>query len=177
MISRYQKKNNKCSPSYLVALFLCVFSHSLIGGEVVNQVPTDSMVNSSYVLNIRHERISLEATEASVKAIVEQIGRELEFQVDAYVTEDENVTTHFDSLDIEQAIKKLSDNYALFHEEGSGKITRIAIYPIGEDPSKFLSKHITPDVNSGKEASESSQPTQPGPFKFEFDPNATTEVK
>jgi hypothetical protein len=65
------------------------------------------------------------AKDASLKAIVEDLGRRMDIEVDAQNTEDEKVIEQFNRLPLEDVLKRLRANCACLQnsEKEEGKIT------------------------------------------------------
>ena len=89
----------------------------------------------SFMLSHQEDRLSLEANQASLRDIVEQLGRELNIQVDIHADVDENITLHFYDVTVEEALKYLSENYAYETDKQGGRISRIVLLPKGKDAS------------------------------------------
>ncbi|RJQ46342.1 MAG: hypothetical protein C4538_07005 [Nitrospiraceae bacterium] len=115
--------------------------------------------STDFDLVIRDGFISLNARDASLKKIAEEIGRRMGIKVDVHIAEDEKITEQFDRLPLEEALKRVSANYAylLNSEKEKGKIIRIVLLKKGHEGKVAASR---PD--------QKKQPQEP--FKFEFDP-------
>jgi hypothetical protein len=118
--------------------------------------PSLSTPASRFELSVRDGLVSLNARNASLKAIIEKIGEQFNISVVAHLSAEERVTDQFEGLSIEQALRRLTDRYATFQTDKGGKITRIVVYPKGEDAPKGII--------------EAAPSKRPEPFKFEFDP-------
>ena len=125
---------------------------------------------TGFDLVIKDNLISLNAKDASLKQIVEEIGRRMDIKVDAHIAEDEKITEKFERLTLEDALKRLSVNYVylLNSEKEKGKIARIVLLKKGTK-EKGSGQSIMTARESQKDVSK-----KPEPFKFEFDPS---EVK
>jgi type II secretory pathway component GspD/PulD (secretin) len=123
--------------------------------------PESSARPGEFVLTTEGEQISLAATEASLKAILEELGRRLSVQVVATVSPEEKVTTHFTQLPLADALQRLSQNYAYVMDSAkeTGKITKIMVTPAGKGGAQALPAPSTP------------APPRAAPFHFEFDPS------
>ena len=104
--------------------------------------------------------ISLKATNAPLKPILDRIGQELNLNVDAQVADDQTVTDEFQALPLDQALRRLAPNRAIISDKSNGEITKIVIMPEGVAGSNGIS-------SDEKELTE--------PFKFEFDPSAVIQ--
>ena len=95
---------------------------------------------ADFVLTIKDSLISLTAKDASLKEIVEEIGRRMKIEVLADISEEEEkITIGFDKLSLGDAIKRLSTSYAYVwnSEKEEGKITKIVLFARGEGNSAF----------------------------------------
>ena len=131
---------------------------------------------SDFVLTIKDSLISLTAKDASLKEIVEEIGRRMKIEVVANISEDEKITIHFEKLSIEDAIKRLSTNYIYVAdlEKTKGKITKMIVLLKGKGTAvstiKEEKKLVKSESSAGKKIASEKSP-RPEPFKFEFDPS------
>jgi len=131
---------------------------------------------SDFVLTIKDSLISLTAKDASLKEIVEDMGRRMKIEVVADISEEEKITIRFDKLSLEDAIKKLRTSYAYVwnSEKEEGKITKIVLLPDGKGTAvstiKEEKKLVKSETRAKKEAAREKSP-RPEPFKFEFDPS------
>lgn len=114
----------------------------------------------------KDNRITVRAKEASLKEVLEEIGRKLGIEVQAQLSPQETVTVEFNDLPLKDALKKLSRRYVYhtFSNHEGSKITKIWILPEG--------RAATP-TDSTKAVS--GKPSQPDPFMFELDPTEFVE--
>ena len=112
--------------------------------------------------------------------MVEEIGHRMKIEVVADISEEEKITTKFDKLSLEDAIKKLSTSYAYVwnSEKEEGKITKIVLLPEGKGTGlstiKEEKKLVKSESRARKEVASEKSPRQE-PFKFEFDPSEFME--
>jgi len=155
--------------------------------EISNQKGAASSGN--FVLTVEGDRLSLEAQEASLRAILEEIGRKMHLEVLGEVPAQETVTAAFHDLPLEQALHRLSSNfgYQMKSEEGGQAISKIFILPKGTGPAnakrdtrevapreEIVTSNSDPVIQAGRaKGNEADQlkPTRPEPFKFQFDPS------
>lgn len=123
--------------------------------------------------------ISLKATNASLKAILDQIGQEMNIQVDAQVADDDTVTDEFQALPVDEALSRLAPNYAIITGKDDKNITKIVILPKGEmAPAMPLEKEVAVTQGiQGKHVTDGRESERPEPFKFEFDPSAVMSTE
>jgi hypothetical protein len=130
--------------------------------------------SADFDLVIQDDLISLDARDASLKKIVEEIGRRMDIEVDAQIGEDEKVTEQFEKLSLEEALDRLSANYAylLDPEKDKGKIKKIVLLSKGgEGKGMVMSKPAPPPQSRQVEEPARQAEERPEPFKFEFDPS------
>lgn len=173
---RMAKKGIKLLGVSILLLLLLIIPASLFGVESDEKSEAKSKSKADFVLMIKEDLISLNANDASLKEIVEEIGRRMKIEVVADISEDEKITIHFVKLSIEDAIKKLSTNYIYVAdlEKTKGKITKMIVLLKGKGTAVSMVEEEKGLVKSkssvGKEAEGEKSP-RPEPFKFEFDPS------
>ena len=178
--------------SLVFVLFLLVASGGLFAGEVGKKEETQPAGRTDYVLKIEKGRISLNAKDASLKHIVEEIGRELNIEVAALISQGDRITVEFQALPLEDALKRMSSNYYVHFREAESdkwKISKIVLLPKGDGKGQSVIPHTEgadgrvegSQTMPGKTAREQVIETQqeealkdktprPEPFKFEFNP-------
>jgi len=102
--------------------------------------------------------ISLRANQASLKAIVEQIARELKIELQAKIGNNEKVTEEFNNLPLERALKLLSHNYITVTERKSGKIAKIFLLPQGQEAPTLITEVRPPATEVASEDDPSLEP-------------------
>ena len=132
---------------------------------IVAEQVSSSEAAANFVLSTGQGNLSLKATNAPLKAILEQMGEALDIQVEAQVEDDETVSDEFKGLPVDEALRRLAPNYAILTGKDDEKITKIVIMPKGEAADLAAETQQTP-VGDGKSRTRSE------PFKFEFDPSA-----
>jgi hypothetical protein len=136
---------------------------------------------ADFVLTVKDNRISLDAKDASLKEVLEEIGRKMSIEVLALLPEQERITTELENLSLEDAIERLIRNYPhlVVLQEGDRKIRRIvALQKSGDiEPSKPVMQgpEIKKEQNSAKPATKQeairNESPPPEQFKFQFDPS------
>jgi hypothetical protein len=149
----------------------------LWGQEVSDDVPSPQ----HFVLTVHEQRLSLRAREASLSAILAQIGRALGIDVVAHLPADETITVAFDQLPLDEALKQLSPNYAYVVDTARGdrRITKIVVLSKGDPtlqgswtPPALPSPERLDTPESRPAAQHLREPAaRPAPFQFEFDPS------
>jgi hypothetical protein len=173
----------------LLFLPLFIFTSALFGGEAGRKVDYKKEDKSDFVLTVKENLISLNAKDASLKEIIEEIGRSMKIEVVANIPEEEKVTMEFEKLSIEDVIKRLSVNYVYLIDSEKGKITKIVFLPKSEGTVPTAKESEVKKVESlpkpesrveeasrekllppTHEETEKEKPSKPEPFKFEFNP-------
>lgn len=164
----------------ILLIFLLITPNSLFGEEADKKSEVKAESRTDFVLTIKEDLISLSAKDASLKEIVEDMGRRMKIEVVADISEEEKITIGFDKLSLEDAIKKLRTSYAYVwnSEKEEGKITKIVLLPEGKGTAVSTIKEekrlAKPKTAARKEALSEKSP-RPEPFKFEFDPSEFME--
>lgn len=152
----------------------------------------------NFVLTIKDNLVSLDAKDASLVEIVEEIGSRMKTDVITKIPEEKKINTKFDKLPLKAAIESLREfadiAYIRDWEGKKGKITKILVFPKGkgEELSKPTINEeeeeeelIGPEAVVGEEAvggealqteaeeeeAVEEETHRPEPFKFEFDPS------
>ena len=99
--------------------------------------------------------ISLNANNASLKDVIEDIGRRMDIDVEVVSTVDEKITEKFDGLSLETALERLSANYAyiLDSEKEDGKIRKIVLLSRGKE-GRVMSKSALSNRRQDKKAGQ-----------------------
>jgi hypothetical protein len=148
------------------------------GGEADGRSKGNPAAKADFVLTVKGNLISLDAKNASLKAVLEEIGRRMSIEVLALLPEQEKITTEFEAVPLEEAIERLVRNYPhlIVSQEGDRKITRIIALqksgdPVQSQPAvKGPEKPIKLESRMREEAAKKESPP-PEPFRFQFDPS------
>jgi len=140
-----------------IFLFMCMIfvSTSALAAEKMER-------ETAFDLAIKDNLISLNANDASLKHIVNEIGRRMDIKVDVHIAEDEKITEKFDRLPLEEALKRLSANYVYLINSEKGKAARIVLLKKGT-----MEKRRVPPVMAAR-GSQKGTSKKPEPFKLEF---------
>ena len=119
---------------------------------------------ASFTLTIENDLISLTTRDASVKAILGELDRRMNSAVVAAIPGEETITTEFAKLPLKEVLARLVSNYAYVTDSAKdmGRITKIMVTP--------EEKGVARVVSSSSKSTRHLAPSQPEPFKFEFDP-------
>jgi len=151
--------------TFISGVLLFITGTGVLADEVAQPVGSPKSDDQSFVVTTQQELITVKATNASLKDVIERIGHELGIDVDAQVGEEDKVTAAFDDLSLKAALKYLSGNYAYTTDTAGGKVSKIFLYPKGEDAQRGLNV-----MNSNNEGATGRRAGSAEPFKFEFDP-------
>ena len=150
--------------SFIVILLpLLMIPTILFGGEADNKPERNSESQVGYVLRVKENFISLKAKDASIKEILEDIGRRMKIEVVANIPWEEKITVELDMMYLGDAIKRFRTNYAYIteSEKEKGKITKIVVVPkgVGKAPSMPYKKIKA----------------KPKPLKFDYNPQPSLQ--
>jgi type II secretory pathway component GspD/PulD (secretin) len=164
---------------FFLALLLHLTLPAVSSGSEPNQITNDIFEkNMKYELSIKENLITLNADDAFLKKILEDIGQRMNIEVFARIPVEDKITIKFSDLPLEEVLKKFKTNYALVTDskDKNGNIKRIVVVPAGQQANiSFKEVRIDePKVNTGVAGEETSKPE---PFKFEFDPSKYMENK
>ncbi len=155
----------------LLFIILSVFSTSLFGVRAEGKLEVKSDVKAGFNLTVEEDLISLNANSASLKEIIEEIGKVLEISVVGNIPEKEKISIDFEKLSLQDALGKLSTNYGFLmdsgkegksHDDKLSRIAKIIILPKGKE---------TALADSTTKESVVTEAGHSEPFKFEFDPS------
>ena len=158
---------------FLFGLLLCLIFPALSSGIELKEISNDEFENKvKYELSIKDNLITLNAKDAFLKKILEDIGQKLNIEVFARVSAEDKITIQFADLPLEEALKKFKTNYAYITDsrKKEGKITRVVVVPEGQQASLSL-KDVKKMESKGKKSIAKEKASKPDPFKFEFDPS------
>jgi len=146
----------------LPSIFFLLVTPSV--AEPVSKDKANLQASEKFIVSTNDGLVSVKATEASLKDIIERIGHALGIEVEAQVGDQEKVTAEFQDLTLDQAMERLSGNYAYTTDSDGAKISKLFIYPKGIAAPAGRSVAAVSENDGGRPESS------PEPFKFEFDP-------
>src|SRR6266436_5513581 len=90
---------------------------------------------ADFVLTVKDNLISLKAKDASLKEVLEEIGRRMKVDVVAGIPDTKKITAEFENLSLEEAVSRLSTNYSYVMDSTNGKrkITKIIVLEKGKE--------------------------------------------
>ena len=135
----------------------------------------------TFEVKVSQGYLSLEATEAPLVQIFQEIGKQGKITFDSNIGPEEKVTIHLERVRLEEGIKQLAKNVTVFYTENpndkSRRISRVVVLSEGSGVSgqaKAPSQLEKVKEPAPQAATKKSAP-QPEPFKFEFDPRRFAE--
>jgi hypothetical protein len=157
----------------LVETFLLV----LMAGAPLTQAAQSTQVVGTFQLKVSQGYLSLDATEAPLVQIFQEIGKQAKITFDSNIGPEEKVTIRFERIPLEDGIRQLAKNVSVFYTENprdkTRRISRVVVVSEGKESVPVQTK-TSPQPEKVKEpapqtATKKPAP-QPEPFKFEFDP-------
>lgn len=167
------KRASRTLAAYVTVLMLLwvIVPADLYGAEPTRPLLVTAEGTGQFTLTVHERLLSLRATDASIKEILEEIGRRMHIEVVARLTAVERMTLEFDQLPMLEAIKRFSPyvNYVVLEEAAAepGKITKIIVLPkqAGSAPAASAPGQGT------------TEPARPESFRFELNPSEAVEKK
>lgn len=166
----------------IILLPLLIIPTILSGGEADKNPERIPEIQADYVLMVKKNHISLKANDASLKDILEEIGRRMKIDVIANITREQKITIELDMMYLGDALKRFKTNYAYItiSEKEGGKITQIVVVPKDAGkilPNKFMYNPQSPiqKYNPQPPIQNFERETQPSVQKFEYDPQPSIQ--
>ncbi len=149
---------------FLLFMSLLVLPMVLFGGKSEGKIERKSEEKAGFELMVKDGLVSLSAKDASLKEIIEEIGRSMKIEVIGNIPEEEKVNVKLDEVSLKDALEKLSSSHGFLMDSdyGDSKIAKIIILPKGKE--------------SMVQETESTIPAKHEPFKFEFNPMEQMEA-
>ena len=148
-----------------------LLAYLLTVGQAAEQPrPAKGQAAGTFQVKVSQGDLSLEANEAPLGQIFQEIGKQAKITVDSNIGSEEKVTIRLDRVPLEEGIKRLAKNVTVFYTETpkdkSRRISRVVVLSEGRTQSESVKES----------ASKITKPAaQPEPFKFEFDPGKFAE--
>jgi hypothetical protein len=138
----------------LLVVFLApiIVAAQLLGAEAERKPQGKPAAKPDYVLTIKDNLVSLAATNASLKKILEEIGQRTSIEVFALLPEQEKITTEFEQLPLEETIERLIRNYShlVVSKESDKKITQITVLRKSQDTISSKPVGAGPEIKRGR---------------------------
>src|SRR6266481_1089010 len=115
---------------------------------------------ADFVLTVKDNLISLKAKDASLKEVLEEIGRKMKIDVIAGIPDTKKITAEFENLSVEEAVNRLSTNHSYIMDSTNGqrRITKIIVLEKGKETAvstptpKKEEKPVMPETKVREEA-------------------------
>jgi len=137
------------------------------------QQSTPKDTSESFQVKFSDGYLSVNAREASLVKIFDEIRKQAKFAVDGSIGPEEKITIQFEHVALEEGLKRLAKNISVIYTQGSKdispRISRIVVLPDGQ--------RVVAERTEATKSSKASEPPRPEPFKFEFDPTKSVEKK
>jgi hypothetical protein len=136
----------------------------------------------TFRVTVSKDTLSLEANQAPLPAIFQEIGKQAKITFDSNIGPEEKITIQLDRVPLEEGIKQVAKNATVFYAENpkdkTRRITRVVVLAerggvseqVKGSPPLEKVKEATPQATTIKKPAP-----QPEPFKFEFDPAKAAE--
>jgi hypothetical protein len=156
----------------------------LFGAEVADISHGTSAGVADVVLPVHEGVLSLQAQEASLKAIFETIGRQLSIDVVTRIPPDERITIAFEQLAFAEALKRFRPyvNYLTLEDAAKAPGTIRTLIVVSKRaaggparPTIQDAEALPPFEPRPSPAPTPAAPDRSKPFRFEFDPTAVGE--
>ena len=169
--------NRKLVLYFLLIYLLHLTLPVVLSGSEPNQMSDEKLGRKgNYELSIKDNLITLNAEDAFLKQILEDIGQRMNIEVTARIPAEDKITIQFANLPLEEALKKFKTNYAFITDsnEKQGDISHIVIVPEGQQANISLRESQKVEPRGKKDIAE-EKTSRSEPFKFEFDPSKFSE--
>ena len=160
------------SGRYILA---CMFLASTMGiAQAAEKSAAAKIQPGTFQVTISKGLVSLEANEAPLAKIFEEIGKRTGIAVEGNIGPAETVTMRLDKVPLEEGIRRLSNNVTILYgekpNEKGHRITKIVV--LSEDKRKATRPQ---EVKAVKPSKAAEPEPRPEPFRFEFDPTKSTK--
>jgi hypothetical protein len=138
----------------------------------------------TFQVKVSKDHLSLEANQAPLVAIFQEIGKQAKITFDSNIGPEEKITIHLDQVPLEEGIKQVAKNATVFYAENpkdkTRRITRVVVLAEGSGASGQAKAPSQPEKvkEAPPQAATIKKPKpRPEPFKFEFDPGKVAKEK
>jgi hypothetical protein len=151
----------------LLGLFLAVVCLALTRPAHPQTLEGASASQPAFVLTVQGELISLRAEDASIKGIIEEIGRRMDIRVKVEIPTAAKVTLAFEQLPLPEVLKRFGKyvnyGYVEHWEQGELRISTITVHSL---------KVTTVPAGLGADGSQDLQDNRPrGRLEMNIDPS------
>jgi type II secretory pathway component GspD/PulD (secretin) len=130
----------------------------LAGAQSTPPQANSFLATGTYRLTVTERELSLDANEASLAAILTEIGQRTGIPIVVYSGMNERITIHLSQMPMDKALKQLAPNLAIATAKGPNapahRIAKVYVLPKGQTQLTQLDERPTSE-----------------PFQFTFDPS------
>jgi hypothetical protein len=175
MIGKYHSKMSRLGKSIFASMLVAWTFNTAQAAE--KSATAKSQPAGTFQVKASNGYLSLDATEAPLVQIFQEIGKQAKITFDSNIGPEEKVTIRFERIPLEDGIRQLAKNVSVFYTENprdkTRRISRVVVVSEGKESVPVPTK-TSPQPENVKEpapqtATKKPAP-QPEPFKFEFDP-------
>lgn len=147
-------------PLYVIGLILeGLLLTGLATAQSTPPPATSFLASGAYRLTVTDRDLSLDAREASLKAILTEIGQRTGIPIVTMSSEvDERITIHLSQVPLDKALKQLAPNVAIATAKGPNA-----------PPHRIAKVYVLP--KSQTKLAQNEEHVKSGPFQFTFDPS------
>jgi len=144
---------------------------------------TETRPTESFQVNVTGDHLSLKADDAPLAQIFREIARQSGIAIDSNIGPEEKITTRLERVPLEDGIRQLAKNVSFtYTQAANSKTRRIARVVVLSEAKRPATQIKTPPqfekVNeTASKPVKQDKPSQPEPFKFQFDPKKAAEQK
>ena len=172
---------NKTRRSISIFIVVVLPSVSIFAGATLAQsaqsTPASDPISGTFQVKVSQGSLSLQATEAPLVQIFQEIGKQAKITFDTNVGPEEKVTIRLERVPLEDGIRQLAKNVSVFYTENpmdkTRRISRVVVVSEGKESVPVQAKTFSQPEKvkePAPQAATKNPALQPEPFKFEFDP-------
>jgi hypothetical protein len=130
-----------------------------------------------FQIKVTKEHLTLEANEAPLAKIFEEIGKQAEIIIDSNLGPEERITIQLNQVALEEGINRLATNATIFYtqvpNDTSRRISRVIVLAEGTKRAS-ASKAAEASMETSKTIESAPRPP---PFRFEFEPATSMKTE
>ncbi len=97
----------------IMIITLMIIPAVLVEGKADGSTEEELEYKSDFELTVEDGLVSLKTKDASLREIIEEIGKSMKIKVVGAIPDEERISAEFDKLSLEEALEKLSTSYGL----------------------------------------------------------------
>jgi len=160
-----------------LCLLVIALGHPMLSiGTEMPAVEPEPAAQTPFELRVHGNQLSLVADQASVKAILAAIGRQMQIEMIVHLREDRYVTATFTGLPVQEALKRLGLSAATViakDQHGVARMKKIVVLDKGVALQLSPSAPASPPANLGNRHAQDDAPPERTtvPLKLDIDPS------